>query len=69
MPTASLFTLFAPVLLVLIGGLACLGSEPFIHRHQSKHAWLPWIAAFFLVLAGFLQAFTPLGHLDRKSVV
>ena len=63
MPTASLFTLFAPVLLVLIGGLACLGSEPFIHRHQSKHAWLPWIAAFFLVLAGFLQAFTPLGHL------
>ncbi len=62
MPTVSLFTLFAPVILVLIGGLACLGGEPFLHRHQAKHAWLPWIAALFLVAAGVLQAFTPFGQ-------
>lgn len=63
MPTASLFTLFAPVILILIGALACLGGEPFLHRHQSKHAWLPWIAAVFLVIAGIVQAFVPFGQL------
>ena len=63
MPTASLFTLFAPVVLVLIGGLAVLGSEPFIHRHRAKHAWLPWVGACFLVLAGVIQALVPAGSL------
>lgn len=63
MITASLFSLFAPVILVLIGGLAVLGSEPFIHQHRSKHAWLPWVGAFFLLLAGVVQAITPLGQL------
>ena len=60
---ASLFSLFAPVILVLVGGLAVLGSEPFILQHRSKHAWLPWISALFLLLAGVVLAFTPLGQL------
>ena len=63
MPNASLFSLFAPVILVLIGGLAALGAEPFIAKHKSKHAWLPWIAAVFLILAGLVQIITPFGQL------
>ena len=63
MPTASLFSLFAPVALVLVGGLAILGSEAFIHRHRSKHLWLPWTGALFLLVAGLVQAVTPLGEL------
>ena len=63
MPTVSLFTLFAPVLLVLVGGLIALGAEPFIHSHRAKHAWLPWIGAFFLAIAGVVQAFVPVGQL------
>lgn len=63
MINASLFSLFAPVIVVLVGGLAVLGSEPFILQHRSKHAWLPWIAAVFLVLAGLTQALIPFGQL------
>ena len=63
MPTVSLFTLFAPAALVLFGGLAVLGGEPFIAQHRSKHAWLPWIAAVFLVAAGLVQAYVPAGQL------
>jgi NADH-quinone oxidoreductase subunit N len=63
MPTVSLFTLFAPAALVLLGGLAVLGGEPFIAQHRSKHAWLPWIAAVFLLIAGLVQATVPEGQL------
>jgi NADH-quinone oxidoreductase subunit N len=63
MPNANLFTLFAPVILVLVGGLAALGAEPFLHRHRSKHSWLPWIAAVFLIVAGIVQVTVPSGAL------
>ena len=50
MPHADLFPLTAPVLLVLVGALACLGGEPFLRR-DAKHLWLPWIAVAFAALA------------------
>ena len=62
MTSASLMSVTAPLLLVLVGGLAALGAEPFLRR-TAKHAWLPWIAAFFLVLAGLVQAFAVPGQL------
>ncbi len=57
----SLFSLLAPVILVLAGGLAVLGAEPFLRR-ADKHAWLPWIGAIFAAIAIAVQFAVPTGH-------
>jgi NADH-quinone oxidoreductase subunit N len=62
MPTADLFPLLVPLLLVLCGALVALGFEPFLQR-AGKHALIPWLGAAFLVLAGVAQAFAVPGHL------
>ncbi len=62
MPTADLFSVIAPMSLVLVGALVALGFEPFLQR-ASKHSIIPWLAAGFLVAACFIQFFAPTGHL------
>ena len=61
MPTVSLFALLAPVILLLVGGLAALGSEPFLDR-KAKHTWLPWIVALAAVAGLASLAWTPVGQ-------
>ena len=39
-----------PVILVVLGAMVSIASEPFI-RDENKHKVLPWSAAFFVVLA------------------
>ena len=46
------WVLFAPTLLVVVGALATLGSEPFLKQTADKHRVLPWTASIFLLLAG-----------------
>lgn len=50
MPSVELFPLLAPALLTAIGGLVCLGTEPFLGR-ASKHRILPWLGAFAVLAA------------------
>jgi NADH-quinone oxidoreductase subunit N len=50
MPPVDLLSLLLPALLVTTGGLAALGTEPFI-ANADKHRWLPWIAALSLFAA------------------
>jgi NADH-quinone oxidoreductase subunit N len=64
MPHADLFSLMLPVLLTLAAGCATLVAEPFLHKSDAKHAWLPWIGAVILVLAGMVLAFAPTGELN-----
>ncbi|MBA2481941.1 MAG: NADH-quinone oxidoreductase subunit N [Planctomycetes bacterium] len=61
MHPTDLFPLLMPVVLTICGALVVLGSEPFLQR-AAKHAWLPWIAAVFLVAAGVAQVFASPGH-------
>lgn len=62
MDPAPLLPLLAPILLVLVGGLAALAAEPFL-AGQAKHRWLPWLAILGLVAAGVAQCLAPSGHL------
>lgn len=62
MPHAPLLALLAPVILLLVGGLAALGAEPFLDR-KSKHAWLPWIVALAAVAGLAALYVAPVGHL------
>ena len=36
-----------PVILVVVGAMASIASEPFI-RDENKHKLLPWVAALFI---------------------
>lgn len=69
MPTAELFPLLAPILAVCVGGLVCLGAEPFLAR-TAKHRILPWIGALAL-LAALAAQFTCAhhGHLHGMLVM
>jgi len=62
MDPVALFPLLAPLLLVLVGGLAALAAEPFLVG-QAKHRWLPWIAVTAMVAAGIAQCLAPVGQL------
>ena len=62
MPTASLFALLAPVIILLVGGLAALGSEPFLDR-KAKHTWLPWIVALAAVAGLVSLVWSPYGEI------
>ncbi len=55
MPPADVFPLFLPALIVAIGGLICLGLEPFLGR-SGKHAVLPWIGGVATLVAGLIVA-------------
>lgn len=61
MPTVDLFALLTPVILLLVGGLAALGSEPFLDR-KAKHAWLPWVVAVAAVAGLISLVWTPFGQ-------
>ena len=39
-----------PVILVVLGAMISIASEPFV-KDENKHKILPWVAAFFVVLA------------------
>ena len=39
-----------PVILVVLGAMVSIASEPFV-KDENKHKFLPWVAAFFVVIA------------------
>lgn len=63
----SAFALLAPAGITVAGALLCLGSEPFLGA-ASKHRFLPWAAALFLLAALAAVFLAPLAggviHLD-----
>ncbi|MEK7413505.1 MAG: NADH-quinone oxidoreductase subunit N [Planctomycetota bacterium] len=61
MESAPLFSLFAPLVIVLGGGLLALATEAFLHG-EAKHRWLPWIVVVTMVAAAIVQVFAPTGH-------
>jgi NADH-quinone oxidoreductase subunit N len=62
LPAVKLLPLLGPVLILLLGALATLVSEPFLSK-SDKHRFLPWVAAFFVGLAGLALAYTEPGSL------
>lgn len=61
MPTVDVISLTLPVLLAVVGALACLGAEPFL-GDARKHGVLPWVAAIALLAAGAALAMTASGQ-------
>lgn len=62
LPAAELFPLFLPVLLLVLGALACLVAEPLL-ADRNKHVVLPWTAIAILLLAAVAFRFTHPGHI------
>ncbi|MCB9496271.1 MAG: NADH-quinone oxidoreductase subunit N [Fibrobacteria bacterium] len=62
LPVADLFPFLTPIVVLILGALACLVAEPLL-RDSSKHTVLPWMALSTIVLAGIALRFTNPGHL------
>lgn len=62
LPAVKLLPFLGPVILLVLGALATLVSEPFLSK-SDKHRFLPWIGTFFASLAGVALAYTDPGTL------
>ncbi|MDA3959287.1 MAG: NADH-quinone oxidoreductase subunit N [Planctomycetota bacterium] len=51
---SELMAILAPVTVLALGALVCLGAEPFL-KDARKHVVLPWVGTVFAVLAALVQ--------------
>jgi len=62
LPAADLFPFLLPLVILILGALACLVAEPLL-ADRSKHVVLPWTAVSFLALSAVAFRFTVPGHI------
>lgn len=62
LPAVNLLPLMGPVLVLILGALATLVTEPFLAK-EDKHRFLPWIGAVFAIVAAAVLRLTPAGHI------